>query len=251
MRFGIRQEIDLADFSKYLDPLQGIPIELALPHRIEDYFKSRRILDDLERYIRQKGVVCQSIHAPQGRISDEYFMSWAEEVVLFAEMVGAEIVVFHPEQCRPAMKANCQSMALVRIRKLQEQTSVTIGIETFGGERRIFRPLEIIEFQLPMVLDVSHVTEEESRELIKRSLKSIVAIHLSAIGIDPQTGEDGHHLPVNDFCIEILNSLNRAAWKGPVTLEYLPWHHDKLLKDRELLEKRYSKSVKDSKKSWS
>lgn len=241
MKFGIRQAIDLADFRKYLDPLKGIPIELALPYKIEDYFNSRPFLDDLVKYIGQEGIVCQSIHAPQGRISDEYFMSWGEEVTLFAERVRAEVVVFHPEQRAPGKRIKFQNIALARIRRLQELGSVVVGIETFGGERRIFRPSEIVELGLPMVLDVSHVTEGESRELIQTNLANIAGIHLSAIGIDPKTRENTHHLPVNEFCLEVLDTLNSAKWNGPVTLEYLPWHHEKLLKDRERLEKRYSK----------
>lgn len=242
MIFGIRRAVELTDFRKSLDGLKGIPIELALPYKTEEYLKTRQALPELVRHITKKGIRCQSVHAPQGAIADNSFMSWAPEVAQFTMDSGARVVVFHPEQYNSSSRLYCQNIVLQRIKELQSLTPVVIAVETFGGKRRVLMPSELVYHKLPMVLDVSHVREEESREMIKINVRNIVGIHLSAIGVDPKTGENGHHLPINDFCFEILDSLKKAGWNGVVTLEYLPWHHDRLLKDREILEKRYSHS---------
>lgn len=54
-------------------------------------------------------------------------------------------------------------------------------------------------------------------------------VHLSA-----REG-DNQHLPIDDFCKEIVRYLIEKKWDGNVILEYLFEFHDQMLSDLEFL----------------
>jgi sugar phosphate isomerase/epimerase len=166
-------------------------------------------------------------------------LSWAVEVVRFAEAIGAYTLVFHPESVKKDQKANLQLIALRNIKELQRNTGVHIGVETFGNAKRVLLPEEIGEKQIWMVLDTSHVFQERIFDLIERYHGTIAAVHLSEMRED-EAGQVRPHLPVRDYGFEVLHALQKKGWHGTVTLEYLFEYHDQLASDREVLEALFS-----------
>jgi sugar phosphate isomerase/epimerase len=235
MPFAVRREVTLEDHEQDLKGLQGIPIELALPYQLKYYLQNRDKLGALATYVKDQAVICASVHATQGRLTDDGCMSWAGETVRFAEAVGAEVVVFHPEATRKDERANLQIIALRNIRDLQRGTAVRICVETFGSAKRVLLPEEVGEKGLWMVLDTSHVFQDRALDLIERYHGTIAAVHLSEMRLDEKTGEKRPHMPVTGFGLEVLRLLQEKGWHGVVTLEYLPDHHDQLLPDRQAL----------------
>ncbi len=110
------------------------------------------------------------------------------------------------------------------------KNDVFFCIETFEGKRRVFTPDEIIALNLPMTLDTSHIREDEKVwSLIKGYKERILNVHLS-------TREGARqHLPVDDFCKEVVRYLIDSKWNGNVILEYLFEFHDQMSKDLTLL----------------
>jgi sugar phosphate isomerase/epimerase len=239
MNFAIRREVGFSTYQQDLKGLAGAPIELALPYKLEEYLRDRGNLGPLAALVRQAGISCPSVHAPQGRLTDDGFLSWALEAVRFAENIGAGVVVFHPESVRKDERTNMQILALRHLRELQRDTGLRIAVETFGSHKRVLLPEEIGEKGLWMVLDTSHVFEDRTRELVEHYHDRIAAVHLSEMRAD-ETGEVRPHLPVQGFGFEVLGMLRAKAWNGTVTLEYLLEYHDRLLSDREALEALFS-----------
>lgn len=240
MNFAIRREVDLSTYRHNLKGLEGIPIELALPYRLDEFLKGTSQLQVLAAFVRDTGIISPSVHAPQGRIADDNFLFWARDVVLFAEVVGARSLVFHPESVRKDQRENLQMLAVRRVRELQRETAVRICVETFGSPKRVLLPEEVGERGLWMVLDTSHVFQDRARDLIERYHETIAAVHLSELREDATTGEVRPHMPVQSFGIDVLRLLQEKGWSGTVTLEYLPEYHNRLLPDRQALEGLFS-----------
>lgn len=241
MKFCIHRSVHFNDFNRWLSGLGGIPIELALPHDMQEFWSIVGRLGELAAYVRDNGLLVNSVHAPHGRLSGNAFMAWAPQVTRFAERTGAEFVVYHPEGgIAKARKHQFQAAALGNIKTLRGRTNVSIAIETFKNRSRVFTPLEIMERGLPMVLDTSRIPEELTFELIIRYSGSIIGVHLSENRLDSMYSEKAlNHLPLESSGIEVLQALRAQDWDGPVTLEYLPDHEDRLLPDRQRLEEMF------------
>ena len=194
-------------------------------------------LDALAAYINEKGVIVNTVHATQGRLRDGRFMSWALPTMKFAEKIGAAAVVFHPESVRKLDKPNLQVVALNNFKALQRLTSATVAVETFGNAKRIITPEEMIESDLPMVLDTSHLFQQRIFTVIEQYSRGIVAVHLSELRGEGK--ESLPHLPVETYGFTVLQRLKEKGWNGTVTLEYLPDYHDRLIPDRARLEEMY------------
>ncbi|MDD3847369.1 MAG: TIM barrel protein [Syntrophorhabdaceae bacterium] len=240
MKFSIRRDVSLTSYAHDLSGLDGVPIELALPYKLEDFLAEMDHLDDLASVVLSHNIIVNSVHAPQGRLSDESFMSWALPTVQFAERVGAGIVVFHPESTAKTNRINLQIIALANLKRLKREASVTVAIETFGNAKRIITPEETIEFKLPMILDTSHIFVSRIFQVIETYHSGIVGLHLSEMRYDDAAGHDLPHLPVESYGIEVLEALRAKNWDGNVTLEYLPQFHDRLIPDRAVLEELFA-----------
>lgn len=237
MHFLIRRGVNLHSFDESLTGLARIPIELALAYRLDDFLAGMDRLDALAEHINDKAIAVSTVHATQGRLSDVRFMSWALPTMKFAEKIGIPVVVFHPEAVRKLDKPNLQVMALNNLKALQRLTSVTVAVETFGNSKRIITPEEMIEFGVPMVLDTSHLFQQRIFAVIEAYSRGIVAVHLSELRGEGK--ESLPHLPVETYGFAVLERLKERGWDGPVTLEYLPQYHDRLVSDRETLEGMY------------
>lgn len=157
------------------------------------------------------------------------------------------IVVFHPENVSKINKPNLQVLAFRNIKALQRETPVTIAIETFGGKKRVITPEEIIEKGLPMVLDTSHLFPQRTFNMIKTYAHGIEAVHLSEERFDAHESCSMPHMPVEEFGIEVLKALKGQNWDGVVTLEYLPWYHDRLIPDVMTLTEKFGRKKGDEK----
>lgn len=239
MKFCVRRSVHFDDFNRWFSGLKGIPLELALPHDMQEFWSVVGRFGELAAYVRDNGFLVNSIHAPHGRLSGNAFMAWAPQVTRFAERTGAGLVVYHPEgNIAKVRKSRFQATALGNIKALQGRTPVTVAIETFGNKGRIFTPSEITEHCLPMVLDTGHVDEVYAFELIEQYSGNIVAVHLSENSIDPTSDRKVMgHLPAESYGIEVLKALQARGWNGTVTLEYLPDYNDGLF--RRALQKKF------------
>ncbi len=243
MKFSIRRDVGLSNTQQDLSGLEGIPIELALPYKLEDFLATMDRLDDLTTFVLSHNIIVNSVHAPQGRLSDEAFMSWALPTVQFAQKVGASVAVFHPESVPKLSKPSAQTMALGNLKRLKRETDIGVAIETFGNAKRVLTPEETIELDLPMILDTSHLFVPRIFQVIEAYHSRIVGVHLSEMRYDDTAGHDLPHLPVASYGIEVLEALRAKDWRGNVTLEYLPQFHDQLIPDRAVLEELFASQL--------
>jgi sugar phosphate isomerase/epimerase len=229
------------DSEARLRKVQGVPIEIALPPKLDDFLRHRPLLFDVTRQLKSFNIPVRSVHAPHGPIADDAFRNWAPSVIGFAEAVGAEIAVFHPEVRSTESRKNGQSTAIVNLKHVQDRTRVTVSIETFWGEDHVLTPDDIMENHLPMVLDTSLVPKPEITWILESYHTHVVNLHLSAVAADADHTAARLFRPVDSdpFCLDILDRFHELGWNGVVTLEYLPWLSNKSMEDRLLLERIY------------
>jgi sugar phosphate isomerase/epimerase len=242
MRFCIRREIDFASTEERLRKVQGIPIEIAFPPKIEEFLEGRLGLMEVRRCLAEFEIPVRSVHAPHGDLATSDFRNWAPIVAGFAEAVAAEIVVFHPEIRPEGSREEHLATCLDNIKFLQERTNVLVSLETFREHDRVLTPDDIMKNNLPMVLDTSLIPKTEITWIMESYHTHVSNIHLSAVS----SGSDRHEStrqfrPIDNdpFCLDILDRLNELKWNGVVTLEYLPWLSNKSVEDRMLLERIY------------
>ena len=241
MRFCIRQQISYANSDSRLRKLQSVPIELALPPEPEEFLKGKDRLGEVAEQVKAYKVPVYSVHAPDGHLADDTFLDWAGRAIQLAETVGAGILVLHPEAVPPGI-AGVQEAVLENIRYLQDRTQVTIAMETFWDKERVLTPDAIMKNDIPMVLDTSRLPKSEITWAVESYHTHIVNIHLSAVIRDRGLkGIARQHQPIDrdGFCMDLLDRLQELGWFNVVTLEYMPWLHDKVLEDRKLLERIY------------
>jgi len=230
IKFGIRQSFDRIDQieDRYVDV--GVPVEVALPYYWDIYEPIRTHLGEVAEKIKSYGTQVLSVHAVQAPITNERFKEWGMEIAEFTKALGAKTITLHPNNV--AKDKAGQDEALKNLEYFSElyKDEAIFCLETFEGKRRVFTPDEIVSFNLPMTLDTSHIREDEKVwSLIKGHKERILNVHLS--------GREGakQHLPIDDFCKDVVSYLIDSEWNGNVILEYLFEFHDQLPKDLELL----------------
>ncbi len=201
------------------------PIELALPWLYRKYWLSveGRISEIIDFFVHSQ-VRVLTLHATQGRITEEDFLSWGSLTVEIARALGVKNITVHPNKLNRKKKEKSQEKVEDFIRRMEG--GEMFSIETFTSKKRVFTPEEVINWSLPMTLDTSHIhSDRRVFDIIDNYSSKIRAVHLS--------GRDGghQHLPVDGFCLEVVESLANRNWSGPVILEYLPQYHDRLAKD--------------------
>jgi hypothetical protein len=192
--------------------------------------------------VKEFNVPVESVHAPDGHLADNTFAEWAGMVVEVAEAVGAPIVVLHPEPVPKGTAGPDHQAVIDNIQLLQDRTGVTVAMETFWDVPRVLMPDEIMQSQMPMVLDTSRMPKSEIMWVVETYHTHIVNLHLSSVIRDRGLGGiERQHQPVerDGFCMDVLDRLQELQWGGLVTLEYMPWLHAKVLEDRKLLERIY------------
>jgi len=212
IKFGIRQSFDNIEQVEERYSKLDVPVELALPYYWNIYEPVRGRL---------------TVQAP---ITDERFKIWGNEIADFARALGATNITLHPNNVNKDKAIQDEALNNLEYFSGLYKNDVVFCIETFEGKRRVFAPDEIALFNLPMTLDTSHIREDEKVwSLIKGYKERIFNMHLSA--------REGarQHLPIDDFCKEVVRYLIDNKWTGNVILEYLPEFHGHLLNDLGLL----------------
>ncbi len=206
------------------------PIELALPWQYRElWLPIEQNIDQVIDFFRARGIEILTIHATQGPITDDSFLRWGALTLRIARALGVDDITIHPNFVR-GQRAQNQERALRNLKGLGG--SEVFSIETFGGKRRAFTPENLVEESLPMTLDIAHFrSRSQVLDIIERNHRNIRTVHLSAVG------PEEHHLPVDDFCVLVLDELLRRRWSGNVILEYLPRHHYRVREDIEALSK--------------
>jgi sugar phosphate isomerase/epimerase len=230
IRFGIRQSFDRIEQIEDRYANINVPVEVALPYYWDIYEPVRGRLAEIAGKIKSYGTEVLSIHAVQAPITDERFKIWGNEIADFARALGATAITLHPNNVNKDKAVQGEALKNLEYFSGVYQKDVVFCIETFEGRRRVFTPDEIASFNLPMTLDTSHIRDDEKVwSLIKGYKERILNVHLSA--------REGarQHLPVDDFCKEVVRYLIDSKWTGNVILEYLFEFHDQMSKDLELL----------------
>lgn len=230
IKLGIRQSFDNIEQVENRYANLTVPVEVALPYYWDIYEPVRGHLAEIAEKIKSYGTKVLSIHAVQAPITDEKFKIWGMEIADFAKALGAANVTLHPNNINKDKVAQAEALKNLEYFSGLYKDEVVFCIETFEGKRRVFTPDETVLFNLPMTLDTSHIRDDEKVwSLIKSYKERILNVHLSA--------RDGarQHLPVDDFCKEVVRYLTDSKWTGNVILEYLFEFHDQMLKDLKLL----------------
>lgn len=230
IKFGIRQSFDSIEQIENRYANINVPVEIALPYYWDIYEPVRVRLGEIVEKIKSYGTQVLSLHAVQAPITDERFKVWGKEMAEFAKALGVKIITLHPNNVNKDKVVQDEALNNLEYFTGLYKDEVVFCIETFEGKRRVFTPDEIASLNLPMTLDISHIREDEKVwSLIKGYKERILNIHLSAREGAKQ------HLPIDDFCKDVVRYLIDSKWNGNVILEYLFEFHDQMLKDLEVL----------------
>ena len=236
----VSARVGFACVNNIAERLNGVdfPIELALPYRYDWWQEAVVQFDEMMVALESANVNVCSVHATQANISDERFLNWGWQTIEIAERLGAKTITVHPNRSRKS-RENLQEEARIFIRRLQRETNVPLSVETFSGKDRIFRPDEIISARLPMTLDTAHIHDNDRiMEIIDSYWRNIPVVHLSA------RDQHSQHLPIDIFCIQVIEKLVKLEWSGDIALEYLPWHHYRLRPDMEVVQQALIRDIK-------
>ncbi|MBU4304809.1 MAG: sugar phosphate isomerase/epimerase [Candidatus Omnitrophica bacterium] len=230
IKFGIRQSFDRIDQIEERYANINVPVEVALPYYWDIYEPVRAHLGETAGKIKSYGTQVLSVHAVQSPITDKRFKVWGKEMSEFAKTLGAMTITLHPNNVNKDQAVQDEALKNLEYFTGLDKNDAVFCIETFEGKRRVFTPDEIVSCNLPMTLDTSHIRDDEKVwSLLKGYKERILNVHLSA-------REGGkQHLPIDDFCKDVVRYLIDSKWNGNVILEYLFEYHDQMLKDLELL----------------
>lgn len=231
IKFGIRQSFDKIEQIQERFQSLKVPVELALPYYWDIFEPVLPHLKEIAEKIKSYSVEVLSVHSVQSPISNDKFKIWGREIANFTKAIGSKIITLHPNNTNE--KPVAQQKAIENLKELtRTYNDLIFSIETFSGHRRLFSPQEIIKFKLPMTLDTAHISNDEVWVLLKEYINNIINVHLSAKNFT------SHHLPIDDFCKQVVYYLIEEKWKGNIILEYLPQFHDQLLSDLEFLKSK-------------
>jgi sugar phosphate isomerase/epimerase len=221
-RVGFAAVDQIADRMRDVD----FPVELALPHKFEWWADAVSQWDEMLSRLDEANLTVNTVHATQAPITDKAFLEWGRLTIRIAEHFEAKAITVHPNRVSRKRKNDMQELARLYLRRLRHETEIPISVETFTGTDRVFVPEEIMEARLPMTLDTAHIHDNARiMRIIDSYWRNIPVLHLSA------RGRENHHLPVNQFCIQVVRRLVELGWSGSIALEYLYEYHDLLQSD--------------------
>lgn len=231
LKFGVRQSFEnIEQIEERLSRL-NTPIELALPYYWDIYNPIRPYLKVIAEKVKSFSIEILSIHAVQAPLTNEEFKIWGKEIADFAKLLNVGIITLHPNNTNKNQINQKRALQNLRYFSQLYEGKIIFSIETFTGKRRVFDPDEIVKFNLPMTLDAAHIEDNEKIwHLVKNYKENIVNVHLSS------KGNERHHLPIDDFCKDIVGYLKESGWSGNIVLEYLPEFHNQMVNDLKNLE---------------
>jgi len=192
---------------------------------------ARRQMPRVMQILEENDIEAVSFHFPPIKMSSPDFYAVCRYFGRVAEQHEVPTVTIHPYRTRNP-SVNEQQGLVAKLDKLHKMfPKVKFCVETFEFGDRVFDPDEIARYRLPMVLDVCHLPDEESKRLLAEYRHGIRTVHLSA-------KKDGKmHLPIGEddgFCAEVAASLN--GWDGNLILEYARKYRHRVPKDIEILQ---------------
>ena len=206
-----------------------------------------------------------SVHMAQARIAEpDAFAKVLRKTISIAQALGCSLIVAHPTNAR---LEEIEAVIATVIDPLLARAGVTLCWETFGGRRRFLSGIEGIaafcaQPMKPMgqmggyrrnlsassadsarlrrrehhaaCYDTAHLHKPQVELLADIAAYAwlIGCFHLSNRSADSRR----QHLPLRhpegvlDF-EEIVAAIVRSGFEGPLTLEYLPAYHEKLVPD--------------------
>jgi len=234
IKFGIRQSFENIEQIEDRFSNLNVPAELALPYYWEIYQPIRPKLGEIAEKIKSFSVEILSIHSVQAPLTNDEFRIWGKEIADFARLLNVKIITLHPNNTNKNRTNQEKALENLKYFNRLYQNEVIFSIETFTGNRRVFDPDEIVKFSLPMTLDTAHIGDNQKIwHLLKINKENIITVHLSA------KGNNQHHLPIDNFCKDVVKYLSENKWDGNIVLEYLPEFHSQLITDLRALEQCY------------
>lgn len=236
INFGIRQSFE--NISQIEDRFSNLtaPIELALPYYWEIYHPVRPYLKVIAEKIESFSCEILSIHSVQASITKDEFIVWGKEIADFTKLLNVKVITLHPNNTNKNQSNQEKALKNLQYFNREYQNEIIFSVETFTGDRRIFNPDEIVKFNLPMTLDTAHIENSQTIwHLLETYKENIKTVHLSA------KGNKQHHLPIDNFCKEVVNYLIENKWDGNIILEYLFEFHNQLITDLETLKQFYNR----------
>jgi len=234
IHFGIRQSFENIEQIEERFHNLSVPIELAMPYFWDIYQPIRPYLKEIAEKIKGFSPEILSIHSVQSPITNDEFKIWGREIADFAKLLNVKIVTLHPNNTNKNQTNLEKALNNLKYFSLLYQNEIIFSIETFTGNRRIFDSDEIVKFNLPMTLDTAHIEDNQKIwHLLKTYKENIKTVHLSA------KRNNQHHLPIDNFCKEVVSYLTENSWSGSVVLEYLHEFHNQLIDDLEALKQHY------------
>ena len=238
IKFGIRQAFERIEEIEEKFSNLNVPVEIALPYYWNIYELIRVHLKEIADKIKSFSIEVLSIHAVQAPITNEKFKIWGKEIADFAKALGVKVITLHPNNINKTQAIQKEALKNLEYFNILYQKDIIFSVETFSGKRRVFTPDEIVKFNLPMTLDIAHIKGNENiKSLLKDYRENIVNIHLSA------KGDNKHHLPIDNFCKEVVDYLIENKWNGNIILEYLFEFHNQMLRDLKFFENKYKQVV--------
>lgn len=157
-----------------------------------------------------------SFHGPNLPITERNLPK-LKEAAKMAFALGLDSMILHPHKIKGSNeieRLRQQKEALCCIDKIMKSTGCRITIETFGGKNRILRPKEMLYFDLPIVLDTSHLKSLDTLEIILENQSKIYEVHLS------EKINESLHQPIRVYGEIIIESLLKQGWNGILCFEY-------------------------------
>ena len=213
-----------------------IPNKIQLAIYKYDMFMGMK--EDISKAISRRHTHVKVVHLPLDTLRRD--ASDIDELIKFCyNEFGCVKYVVHPNKNIEAFIANFLS-------KWRKEW-LTLCLETFPYRKKkaIRSPLDIIEWcmglapNVRMVIDTSHIEEVWMNHMIMKTLlKYTSVIHLSnkAKGV-------GQHLPFNhpDGVFNLVGFVRdlkyRYKWEGDLVLEYMQEYKDKLVKNKDYIER--------------
>jgi sugar phosphate isomerase/epimerase len=236
IRIGGRVGFDRIDQLEERFRAIDFPIELALPWNYRDMWTPmEKHLDHVIHFFKERDIEILTLHGTQGRLAEEDFLRWGKLTLKIAAELDVNCVTVHPENVKRYRDWH-QRQAVEFISVMEGEK--LFSIETFGGKNRLFRPMELVEAAIPMTLDAAHIHDRDLvLGILKQNHPNIKTLHLSAVSGKEQ------HLPIDDFCVSVVDTLVDLKWSGNVILEYLPWHHYRVREDIGALRDHLEKGI--------
>jgi len=215
--------------------LENIPNKIQLAVYKYDLFMDMK--ETISKAISRKHTRVKVVHLPLDTLRRSASDIFALMDFCFNEF-GCMKYVVHPNK-------NIQGFIYSFLQRETEGRKLCIETFPYKKKKHIRSPLDIMEWcihypeALKMVIDTSHIEEIWMSHMIMPTLLR----HTSVIHISNKSKQLGQHLPFNhpdgDFnLVSFVRKLkHNYKWEGDLVLEYMPDYKNKLVKNKDYIER--------------